>query len=110
MRLVSGESVFWRVSLEGETWDFDPEDLTVDQMIAIEAETGQSVDEWANEVRRGMGRAYKVLIWWLRGREIPVDSVNFRVGDLLVETVVRPVKKPPKAAGKRPATKPSPSS
>lgn len=107
MRAVTGESFFWRVSLDGQTWDFDAEDLTVDQMIAIEAETGTSVDQWVVDVQRGMGRAYKVLIWWLRGRETPADSVNFRIGDMHLEAVERPVKKPPKAAGKKPETKPS---
>lgn len=110
MRTPTGESVFWRVTLDGDTWDFDPEDLTLDQMIAIEDETGTSVDEWISAVNRGMARGFKVLIWWLRGRETPSDSVNIRVGDLRLETVVRPVKKTPKAAGAASATKRSQSS
>ena len=110
MKLTTGESAFWRVTLEGDTWDFDPEDLTVDEMVSIEAEAGMSVDEWLAELQRGMGRAFKILVWWLRGRKTPADAVNFRIGDLNLEPVIRPVKRPPKTDGRKHETGPSLSS
>jgi hypothetical protein len=109
VRLDTGESMFWRVTLGDETWDFDAEDLDVDQMISIEAETGKPCEEWVRDIQRGYGYAYKVLIWWLRGRKTTVNDVKFRIGDLTLDAVVRPVK-PPKEGGKKPATKRSPSS
>jgi hypothetical protein len=102
LRITGGGHAFFRVTLGDETWEFDPAELTLGQLKSIEAETGQSTDEWIADLQRGMTDALRVLIWWLQGRKVKPDQVDFRMADFDLEIVPRPVKKPPKAAGKKP--------
>ena len=110
MKLVGGNEAFFRVTLGEESWDFDPSDLTIGQLKSIEAETGQSPDEWIQAIQRWMPSALQVLVWWLQGRQTRPDAVDFRFGDIGIDVVEKAAKKAPlKADGKKSATAGSPS-
>jgi len=97
--------VVLNVTLGDETWEFDTDDLTIDQLIAIEDAAGQTPSEWINDVVKNRGRAMKVLVWWLQGRKVPPDSVEFRVGDLTIDATKKATKKRPKAVSGRGGTR-----
>ena len=102
MQLVTGEPCILRVTFADETWDFDESDLTVEQMISIEDATEQSVGQWLDAVMEKRARAVRVLIWWLQGRKVRPEQVEFKIGDLGLELVVKEKPKAPKAGrGKR---------
>ena len=86
------------VTLGDETWTFDTDELTIDQLISIEDAAGQSPGEWINDVVKNRGRALKVLVWWLQGRQVRPEAVDFKVGDLTIDAAKKAAKKPPKAA------------
>jgi hypothetical protein len=77
---------------EPQIWEFDPDDVLVDEQIAVEKRAGQRWDAWVADCKLGDGLARKVLLWHLSRRRHPglryEDTPNFRRADLLVEQSV----------------------
>lgn len=72
----------WRVDYQEESWPFEPDDLTVGQILAIEREFGDELATMLRDVDRGRPEACQVLIWWLRGMKqdrLQVDIMPRRV-------------------------------
>ena len=73
-----------------QTWDWDPDRVSVIEAEAIEKRLGGDVpwDKFKLAVMQGQARARRVLLWHLLKRAHPplrLDDVDFAVGELSVE-------------------------
>lgn len=71
-----------------QTWDWDPDAVSVVEAEAIERRVDATWDEFRVLVMKGSSRARRVLLWHLLKREHPplkLDDVDFRVGEVKVE-------------------------
>ena len=71
-----------------KTWNFDPDDLYIDEAVAIETYTGWGLVELVKNLPRVTPKGLLAIIWVLRQREEPdldIRMVRFKIGDLSVD-------------------------
>lgn len=68
--------------------EFDLDEMTSDQAIAIEDAAGLTWLEFARGLRSGSAKAYRALAWILQRQENPdleLDDVVFRMSDFTIK-------------------------
>lgn len=74
------------LNYDGQRYEWDIDDMTVDQALAIEKFMGCSYDEWGKRLQQGTGdmRAVKALGWLILhpGGDVPIEDANFKVNKL----------------------------
>ena len=73
-----------RIEYEGESYDFDLDDLTVKQALKIEKHLGGPMIEFEKGMAVGRADCYQVLGWLIfhRGDSTPIADVDFKFGKL----------------------------
>jgi hypothetical protein len=72
------------ITYEGQSYDFDLEDLTVKQAIKIEKHIGGPMIEFEKGMLTGRAECYQVLGWLILhgGDATPIADVDFKYGKL----------------------------
>lgn len=83
----------WKVSLPGEEYTFEPDQILGSECLAIENEAGVSFEEWLIEIDKVKAIACQVLVWFLRQKagiqEVRRD-VDFKIRQLRLVRVPDP--------------------
>lgn len=77
-----------KLSVAGETYEFDPNKWMNVELIAIERETGMASFVWQNKLNEGSAIAMTALLWVLRkrqGRIEQYDEVEYNTDTLIVD-------------------------
>jgi len=53
-----------KIEYAGRVWDFDLEEMDVDQCVAVEKYVGKGLGEWANQMGAGSVKAI-IALWWV---------------------------------------------
>jgi len=83
----------WKVTLPGETFTWEPDEMMLADWAACEDAFGGTFDEWVEAVDDRGARACQVLIWWLRNKKgitIAVDDVDIKIRQLVTEKIPNP--------------------
>lgn len=101
----------WNVVLPGESYVWEPDEVTLGECLMIENEAEQIYDAWIRDVGDGRSVACQILIWFLRrkaGRQEDRIAVEFPIRKLDITEIVEAVADDPEAsAGSEPATEPT---
>lgn len=76
-----------KVSIGEQSWDWDPDDIEVDEARAIKKATGLSWAPFLAGIFELDPDALRGLVWFLRSKTepgLPIDLVKFRISDLRV--------------------------
>ena len=101
----------WDVTLPGERYTWEPDEVTVGECLMLEAEAESSYDQWIRDVGNNRAVACQILVWFLRrkeGRQEDRAAVDFPIRKLEITELVGDAD-PEASAGSEPATS-SPSS
>ena len=80
-----------KITIGGETFDYDGQRQPMSEALAIEEVYGRRYAEWQTDLAAGSAKAYCVLAWlvWRReGRDVPFEDiiggkVDFDLGEML---------------------------
>jgi hypothetical protein len=67
-----------KITISGETFDFDEERRPLSEALAIEKAWGRRYAEWESELMAGSAEATAVFVWtvWRRdGRDVTLESI-----------------------------------
>ncbi len=82
-----------RITLGDESWEFDEEEIYLDELFAIKSATGLSGTGFGQGINDMDPAALQGLIWLLRRRtgvQQDIKSINFRIGDLKATPIPEP--------------------
>lgn len=95
----------WKVTLPGEEYLFEPDEMLGSEWGAVEAESGLTFDEWVNAIDARKWVPCQVLVWFLRqkaGRQEERRDVDFKIRQLRTEMIPDP-KAPARTRASKPA-------
>src|SRR5881628_2956917 len=75
----------WTVTLPGESYTWEPDDMLLSDWALVEEEFGGTFDEWVRGIDQRAAGACQVLIWFLRrqnGLVIDRSKVDFPIRQL----------------------------
>lgn len=76
-----------KVSLGEAVWDWDPDDIEVDEARQIKKATGLNWAPFLAGIFELDPDALRGLVWFLRTKTepgLPIDAVKFRIGDIRI--------------------------
>jgi hypothetical protein len=85
-----------KISVDGNTYDFDAESMRNDEAMLIEKQCGVTFKQWGELLEQGSVLAMTALVWIIQRRENPAllfEEVRFEFSSLEVEEA--PVVVPP---------------
>ena len=74
-----------RVIVDGKSYEFDENEMTNRDAIALEEFTGWGVAEWGQKLTTASGKALTYLVWYVRSRTEPglrINDVEFKLATL----------------------------
>lgn len=81
----------WNVTLPDEKYVFEPDEITVADMLLLKSELGdRTFDQWLNGIDQREPVECQVLIWYLRrkdGRQEDRMAVDFPLRRLVLEPI-----------------------
>jgi len=83
----------WTVTLPGETFTWEPDEMMRSEWKQIHDEFGGTFEEWTAGIDARDPDACQVLIWWLRhlkGIDLERESVDFKIRMLKLEAIPDP--------------------
>ncbi len=83
------------VRLGDQSWEFDEDEITVEDGIALKYATGLNVIPMLQGLQEWDGQAMRALVWFCKhkaGEKVAPDSISFKMMDLQMEQVPDPTK------------------
>jgi hypothetical protein len=74
------------IEYEGEKYDYDEDDMDIDQAVKIEKHIGGPMLDWEQGMGTGRAECVRVLGWLILHRgslDVPIASVQFKYGKLM---------------------------
>lgn len=103
----------WEVTLPGESYVWEPDEVTVAECLMLETESGLTFPQWILAIDDERAEACQILVWFLRhkaGRQEDRFAVDFPLRKLEIREIGEEGDDPEGSAGSGPATEqPSPS-
>lgn len=72
----------WKVTLPGEEYVFEPDEMLASEWGMVETELGMPFRDWLNAIDRREFTATQGLVWFLRykaGRQMHRSEVDFKI-------------------------------
>jgi len=82
-----------KVKIEGVEYDFDPSKLMFQESLALQRETGLTMQAWLDDLGKGDVLATGAMVWLIRrraGDETPFATFDFDLGSIEMESSASP--------------------
>ncbi len=77
-----------KITVDGNTYDFEPDSLRNDEAMLIEKQCGVTFKQWGELLEQGSILAMTALVWIIQRREnsaLEFDDVRFEFSSLDIE-------------------------
>lgn len=76
------------ISVKGQgEWEFDDSELTLADAFAIKSATGLALKPFLEGVGEMDPHCLRALIWFVRGKDVKLEKIDFRLSDVEVEQI-----------------------